>query len=129
MPFDTQGDETLANVELLARTLEETTSFDIHDHGSCGTPMCIAGHAVFLWPDVAQPNTGPHYIPDDRKFAQKLGVDETKLYEMCYCWDGCWDDTQPSNGCTGKYITGKMAATAIRRLKETGEGYFSMYDD
>lgn len=114
------------NVELLARDLEQTESFDIEMYCyRCGTPACIAGHAVIRWPELKDPDHGGHQqlVPCFERFAKKLGVNEGALSDICLWWD-----KEGLGKVPAREITGKMAAAALRRLRDTGKAYFDKAD-
>ena len=118
MPVD-GSDEKTANLEKLCSALERSDTFNITMYRNaiepgeiCGTPACILGHAWALWPHL-----------DHRVWstARHIGVDHKTLHGMCHSWH--------KYGKLGaSFITGKMAAAALRRLHRTGEGYFSLED-
>jgi hypothetical protein len=116
----------LDNVELLAQDLERSETFDIgiysHD---CGTPACIAGHAVMRWPEIADPEyPGSRQLaPCFERFAAKLDVDEGALSDICLWWD-----KENVGAIHAHRITNKMAAAALRRLRDTGEARFDLAD-
>lgn len=126
MPFDAAWTEQRANVEKLARALEESETFymEVFQH-SCGTPACIAGHAIALWPDISSGHirSSAGIGPNFSSFASMLGVDEEPLEALCVNWEYV-----ALGGLYQTEITGRMAAAALRRLADTGEAYFSLDD-
>ena len=116
----------LDNVELLAQDLERSKTFDISTYAhDCGTPACIAGHAVVRWPEIADPEYRGFRqpVPCFERFAAKLDVDKGALCDICLWWD-----KENVGAIHAENITNKMAAAALRRLRDTGEAYFDLAD-
>lgn len=110
-------------IEQLCQMLEKTKTFDLdqffwddidNENAHCGTPSCILGHAWTLWPELRGTSRG---------IAVMLGVDYQKFDDLCHVWD-----SPECGGLRSEQITGDMAAAAIRRLRDTGEAYFSLDD-
>lgn len=128
----------LDNVELLARDLEQTRSFNLQRYAhDCGTPACIAGHAVARWPGIRKRNLGD-LEPDYRLFAEHIGLSVDGLRDLCLpLWRNSptafagVELSSPGRGnghIAPGHVTGKMAAAALRRLRDTGEAYFDLAD-
>lgn len=132
MPFDGKNfkktDIETTDLEALCRVLERTQSFNLgkyrwerHAEHPCGTPACILGHAWALWP-----GTDRMFVVDSLKeIAGKIGVDPESL---CVLTHGFNSYGYAPGGVPVRSVTGKMAAAALRRLRDTGEAYFSLED-
>jgi hypothetical protein len=135
MPFDANPLK-IDNIELLARDLEQATDFTLRRYShSCGTPACIAGHAVLRWPDIQKesPLSAP-LQPDFKRFAKRVGLPMAPLRFLCLPKtvdiSGCvYSPAAGDSMIPSDHVTGKMAAAALRRLRDTGETYFDSADD
>ena len=114
MPFDTTPTK-VDNVELLAGYLERSETFDISQAlHPCGTPACIWGHAWKLF--------GREPL-DLKQLAVKLDLPFYNLETLCCDW-GC----KEAGGLDTDQITNRMAAAALRRLRDTGVAEFRLED-
>lgn len=137
MPFDSTPGKT-DDIELLAQDLERTRTFDLVKYShECGTPACIAGHAVVRWPDVqhpAAPGGSGGLLPLYERLAARLEVSEARLRMLCLPVVQGLPRRHRSPSASQRYgvdaatVTGKMAAAALRRLRDTGEAWFDPKD-
>lgn len=137
MPFDVDVGKPFDvvvkdNVELLCDAIAKGEGFTMATHGECGSPGCIAGWATHLWPEIQDPYEPDDLQPDEELLAAKLGVDQRGLNTLCYHYGNptAWDETYPDSlfvyPCDE--INRNMAIAALRRLRDTGEAYFSLKD-
>ena len=116
------------NLDLLCDAIMNTKKFDMSLFYSydwqrgCHTPCCIAGHAVFLWPDISISGDRRTLMPNYVLFAAKVGLRADDLIDLCNVTSGTFDGDLES-------ITPRMAVAAICRLKETGKIYFDWNDE
>lgn len=137
MPFDGKLKEqtvTQQRVELLARTLEASDSFDIGRYWEagtheCGTPACIAGHALHLWPKGGEEGWFKgKAIPKKNFYPKFLGLHGAAWHDLCYGYSMLTDWTDELKEADEHLITGRMAAAALRRAAAGGPVEFRAAD-
>ena len=129
MPFDGTGKtEQGLNLDLLCeRILAAGDNFTLREYShECGTPACIAGHGVALWPDIREANHSD-LVPEYGLFGEKIGVPESELQALCEDWPQLPGKPPPEGWAHA--VTGRMAVAALRRLRNTGEAYYDLADD
>lgn len=124
MPFDGKHTEQDLNLDLLcADILAAGERFDLcnFEH-PCGTPACIAGHAVVLWPELGRCGA----LVKEAPLAEKIGVPEDGLAVLCWRFLKLGD--HPAHNAIPSKVTAPMAVAALRRLRKTGEAYYDLAD-
>lgn len=115
------------NLDLLCNTILDADEFNMGSFSvwdwddSCHTPVCIAGYAVWLWPDIAENSLRSIFVPNYGLFAEKVGLNKDDLADLCSVSGNIFDG-DPED------ITPRMAVAAIRRLRDTGVVCFN-WDD